>query len=1174
MNTTGSLGPDREPGKRAVLVVGMHRSGTSAVTRVLNYLGCALPNHLSGIARDNERGFWESPAIRDLNERILKSAGTAWDDWVAFDPSWYESPRANEFRGDARTVLEDEFGESPAFVLKDPRICRLLPLWIDAVRCFGAEPLIVSPIRNPLDVAASLEARDGIDPSIGLLMWLRSLLDAERASRDVERLFLRYERLLDAPREVVKQLKDSLGVEGVTQPAEACTLIDGFLSPDLRHHRAEDSSVLANPDVSRWLRSSFDIVHRWTVGDVRTEDWSALDRIREDFDVAAPAFSRAVEVGLEKTRELRDKTRALHETTQVLEETTQVLDERTRAWHETTHELNERNREFHATRETLSEREEENRGLSLELATTGQILDERTRAWHETTHELNERNRDLHATRETLSEREEENRGLSLELAVTEETLSGRDSEIARLATQLREIRASTSWRLTIPFRYVGTVVKRGVRLARFVLLAFRTPRSGLEALRRLLAALRQGGMTEVRNKLRLLLEDGEGAAQVAVSPEDRWTEFARPSADSEPDVFMFSIIDWSFRFQRSQHLAVELARAGRRVFYVEMLLEPSGLNIAKLDTNLYRVRLPAGDIGYIQPYTGQATPEQRMAWFEAFLLLCDAVAATSFKQIIIQHPFWWQMTRSIPPEFQLIYDCMDDIAGFSNTDRFVLDLEEAMVESCDALIVTSDALFEKYHGVKLPRLIRNAANVEHFSPGGGNRLSKFRQDLPSLSLRNSDAESAEGSLINVGYVGAIADWFDAELVRSVAASEPDFRIHLCGAVSSRKVNRALEDAENVFFYGEIPYVDVPSFLERMDVLVIPFRIIPIIESCDPVKFYEYSAVGKPTVATRLPELERASDLVFFASAPDEFSRQIRNACEKGQDPDFQDRLKNYASQNTWTQRCGELVGVLRDLPLVSVVILSYGDPELTKTAMHSLFDGGPTYPRMEVLIVDNGSSSSNLAGIKAFAAGYPDVEVIENGSNLGFARGNNVGLERATGEYVLLLNNDTFVAPGAVHAMARHLRDNPEIGAVGPLTNNIGNEAKVFVRYGDMDQMKKTTRRITLGYRGRFLDVGALGYFAVMFRRKDLESFGLLPLDYGLGMFEDDDHCRTIQSKGYVTAVAEDGFVHHHLSASFDRMDGSQKKALFERNREIFERKWGPWKAHQYRRSRPERRL
>ena len=64
------------------------------------------------------------------------------------------------------------------------------------------------------------------------------------------------------------------------------------------------------------------------------------------------------------------------------------------------------------------------------------------------------------------------------------------------------------------------------------------------------------------------------------------------------------------------------------------------------------------------------------------------------------------------------------------------------------------------------------------------------------------------------------------------------------------------------------------------------------------------------------------------------------------------------------------------------------------------------------------------------------------------------------------------------------------------------------------------------------------------------------------------------VRDGALVTAVAEDGFVHHHLSASFDNMDGSEKKALFERNREIFEGKWGPWEAHRYRRSRPEKRL
>ena len=142
------------------------------------------------------------------------------------------------------------------------------------------------------------------------------------------------------------------------------------------------------------------------------------------------------------------------------------------------------------------------------------------------------------------------------------------------------------------------------------------------------------------------------------------------------------------------------------------MMLEPNGLKIAKIDNNLYRIRLPGKDIGYIQPYTGQATEEQKIAWFEAFNYFCDSVEATSFKQVIIQHPFWWQMVRSISPEFQLIHDCMDDISGFSNTDRFVLDLEKEMIANCDALIVSSKTLFES---TKMPSF-QNSFEMEPVS--------------------------------------------------------------------------------------------------------------------------------------------------------------------------------------------------------------------------------------------------------------------------------------------------------------------------------------------------------------------------------------------------------------------------------------------------------------------------
>jgi len=84
------------------------------------------------------------------------------------------------------------------------------------------------------------------------------------------------------------------------------------------------------------------------------------------------------------------------------------------------------------------------------------------------------------------------------------------------------------------------------------------------------------------------------------------------------------------------------------------------------------------------------------------------------------------------------------------------------------------------------------------------------------------------------------------------------------------------------------------------------------------------------------------------------------------------------------------------------------------------------------------------------------------------------------------------------------------------------------------------------------------------------LDKFGLLSEDYGRGMFEDDDHCQVIKSHGYICALAEDAFVHHHLSASFSKMNDHERNELFNKNKETFEKKWGKWKSHEYRKNRP----
>ncbi|HEY0915458.1 MAG TPA: glycosyltransferase family 2 protein, partial [Solimonas sp.] len=223
-------------------------------------------------------------------------------------------------------------------------------------------------------------------------------------------------------------------------------------------------------------------------------------------------------------------------------------------------------------------------------------------------------------------------------------------------------------------------------------------------------------------------------------------------------------------------------------------------------------------------------------------------------------------------------------------------------------------------------------------------------------------------------------------------------------------------------------------------------------------------------------------------------------------------------------------------------------------------------YPNLELIAVDNASSDETPALLSAWAAAAPGRRHIANGSNLGFAGGNNVGLAAATGEYLVILNNDTFVTPGWVSTLVRHFRSDPSLGVLGPVTNNIGNEARIEIGYTDMAQMLDASGDYTARHAGLRLPLQTAAFFCVMLPRRVYEAVGGLDEAFGIGMFEDDDYCRRVEQAGWTVACAEDVFVHHHLSASFDQIKQERRQQMFEQNKAIYEAKWGPWVPHRYR--------
>ncbi len=175
-----------------------------------------------------------------------------------------------------------------------------------------------------------------------------------------------------------------------------------------------------------------------------------------------------------------------------------------------------------------------------------------------------------------------------------------------------------------------------------------------------------------------------------ANSPKPTYIKAVVDERKELPDLFVFSIIDWDFRTQRPQHIA-RLLCENRRVFYIEMSLEPGGPKVRRLGKNLYCIRLNRDGLGHIQPYSDRVNGDQAQLWAESFSSFVDGISASSLKQVIIQHPFWWQMVRLLTPEFEVVFDCMDEISGFANTKDWILDLEHDLIEKADKIVVSSE---------------------------------------------------------------------------------------------------------------------------------------------------------------------------------------------------------------------------------------------------------------------------------------------------------------------------------------------------------------------------------------------------------------------------------------------------------------------------------------------------
>ena len=229
-------------GRTGVLVLGMHRSGTSALTRLLNLHGAALGDELMPARCDNPTGFWEHSAAVAIHERLLAALGMAWDDPRLLPQGWEATEPANEALVAIGELIAREFAEQPLWAIKDPRLCRFVPLWRRAMAAHGIDARVVLVTRAPGEVAASLQARDGLPTAIGNLLWGRYLVDALHGTEGMPRTLIHYGELLHDWRTAIDGIDAALQL-GLHRDQHVAAECDRFLSPQLRHHAGDPDAA-------------------------------------------------------------------------------------------------------------------------------------------------------------------------------------------------------------------------------------------------------------------------------------------------------------------------------------------------------------------------------------------------------------------------------------------------------------------------------------------------------------------------------------------------------------------------------------------------------------------------------------------------------------------------------------------------------------------------------------------------------------------------------------------------------------------------------------------------------------------------------------------------------------------------------------------------------------------
>lgn len=371
--------------------------------------------------------------------------------------------------------------------------------------------------------------------------------------------------------------------------------------------------------------------------------------------------------------------------------------------------------------------------------------------------------------------------------------------------------------------------------------------------------------------------------------------------------VLYISLVDWFWIKQRPQQICEELSKKGNNVdFFCKIPWRPTNKGYSHTNDNKSKKRIfkVNPNLRILRQFVLPVSSLLTIRKINNILLgkrISKLLKANKYDVMILTHPSQVDLLKSKSLDHvKIIYDCMDDQLRDQTGKSLERSkkMEESLINLSNSVVCSSlhlvHVLQERYSTTSKFQVINNGVDFNRFAV------------KPTRVINDTTFETEKG--LRITYVGTVGTWFDFDTINRLALSIKNASFFIVGPINTTIPS---EMESNVRFLGSCPYSEVPNYLWKSDILIMPFIVNKTVESVNPVKLYEYLATGKPVLCVKYGETLQFEKVLYLYKSPSEAEIKLKEIINKlSEQNNHVAERRSFAKANDWEKRASDFVEI------------------------------------------------------------------------------------------------------------------------------------------------------------------------------------------------------------------------------------------------------------------------